>query len=187
VTALQRALPIIAVPILFCATGIATAGANATLYGTWQFNKAESTDIVAWQGRRLRLEIRTLGDAVTIEHDWRHRGDGSWRESLTIRPGGEPVVDLVESPIWPANWYMGVLAAVGTERITTASWLEPGQRLITETEQVVEVSQGRAVVVTTRVYAVDRQADRLTLTETRSTRPTPVTLVFDRVAEDAHE
>ena len=135
----HRVLLIITIPILLCVVG---AVEDATIYGTWQFNRDESTDIVTWRYRKLRLEIRDLGDTVAIDHDWRHRGYGSWRESVTIRPGGEPTTDIVESPIWPANWYMGVLAAVGGEKTTTATWLVTGRRLATETEQVDGLAEG---------------------------------------------
>lgn len=175
---------LILIPIMLCSI---RAGADDAIYGTWQLNKDESTDLAAWRHRVLHLDIRDHGDAITIVHDWRHRGYGSWTDSLTVSPGQGPVTQLVESAIWPGNWFMGVLARIGSGKTTRATWLETDRRLATETELVVEVSQGEATITVTCEYALGAAGDRLTLTERRSTRPTPVKMVFDRVVRGTGE
>jgi hypothetical protein len=169
---------IAALPLLFCVLG---AQKEATIYGEWLFNGEESTDIAPWGRKKPHLFIRDGGEVVTIIHDWR-RGRQCWSDTLTVVPGGQPSVSVVSSPVWPQNWFMGVLAKVGSGVTTTAAWLEPQRRLRTETEQIVEVSQGEAAIVTIREYALDPEGGRLSVTENRSTRPTPIRLVFDRAA-----
>lgn len=176
-------LRFVAIPVLFCALG---AAETAAITGAWCFNAEDSTDLAAWGRRIPHLDIRDDGETVTIVTEWR-RGRRSWSDTLAVVPGGKPAKSIVYSPLWPQNWFMGVLAKTGGTRTATAAWLEPGRRLMAETRQTVEVSQGEAVIVTTYEYRLDPGGDRLTLTEQRSSRPTPVTLVFDRLAEGVVE
>lgn len=176
----RKALPIIML-FLLCAGNV---HADRPIFGDWRFDADRSTQMAPWQHREPRLEIRGHGDAITIVQHWRHRGRGSWSDSVTVDPGGEPTRQTVSSPIWPMNWFMGVLAKVGSERTTRAVWVQPGRRLRTEIEQVVEISQGETTLVTTCEYSVDARGDRMTLVWARATRPAPLKLVFDRVAGD---
>lgn len=176
----HRALLFVVAPFLCCTLVVAE---GAAITGVWGFNAEKSTDIAGWGRRTPQLDIRDDGDTVTIVADWR-RGARSWCDTLTVVPGGKPAKSVVGSPLWPQNWFTGVLAKVGSTRTASATWLEPGRRLEIRIEQVVEVSQGEATIVTTCEYALDPGGDRLTMTERRSSRPTPVTLVFDRVTEE---
>ena len=162
------------------------ASGNPSIFGVWRFDADKSTDIASWKGRLPNLEIRERGGTMTIVHDWR-RGRGSWTDTLTVVPGGDSSSTIVTSPIWPQNWFVGVLAKVGGTRTATAQWSEPGTRLVTEIEQVVEVSQGEATIVTTCEFALGPDGDTLIVTGSRSTRPAPVVMVFDRVSAESRK
>ena len=75
---------------------------------------------------------------------------------------------------------MGVLASVGAPRTVSGLWLRPEESLRVTSRQVLRTSQGTISVTTTREYTLGPDGATLTLTEQRSSRPTPVVLVFER-------
>jgi hypothetical protein len=78
---------------------------------------------------------------------------------------------------------MGALARKGSTKTTSGTWREAGTTLETRTRQVLNVSQGEVMVETTRTFRLEPGGARLTVTEQRSTRPTPIVLVFERIAQ----
>ncbi len=158
----------------------AMAAAGPGLDGVWKFIPDKSTDIASWNYALPQVEITSVGGAVRVIHDWLDRGKVAYADTFAFRPGGDAIKSVTHSEVWPENWYMGVLASVGDTRAVSGIWTEPGKSLRVTTVQVVRTSQGKTSVTTVREYALSADAKTLTLTEKRSSRPTPVVLVFDR-------
>ena len=181
----QRVLLILLIAAI--ALSIAACGCGEkSIYGAWKLNLEKSTDIQTWRYRKLTTVISAEKDGlVSVNNIWRNKGKGegagSWIDSVAFKPGGDPVEFMVDSQIWQENWYMGVLSKKDVARTVSGSWVKEGRELKTVIEQIVEVSQGDATVKTDRHYKLNWCGDELTVTEQRSTRPTPVVLVYDKV------
>ena len=155
---------------------------SKTIYGTWKFNKEKSTDLATWRYRQPQLIIRDEGEAgISIVTNWLERNRVVMVDSVDFVPGGEQTEILVTSQYWYENWYMGVLAKVGTIKTISGDWEEQGRELTVHKELTVETSQGDTQIKTTYTYSLDRKGDVLTVIEKRSSRPTPIELVFERV------
>ena len=154
------------------------------LYGTWKLDTKQSTDLVTWRYRQLEVNIeKNEQGVVSIVNNWLQRGKVANIDSMAFVPGQGVTEIPVTSQIWPENWYMGVLAKLGTMKKASGEWQEPDRKLAVTRELTVEVSQGDTVFETTFEYSLDRRGDTMTIIEKRSTRPTPITLVLTRVVE----
>ena len=153
----------------------------STLDGTWKFVAEKSTDLATWRYRVLQLEIATTDSQVRIVHQWMEGGAVAFADSFLFRPGGGKTSMDVHSEIWPDNWYMGVLAIKGSTKGVSGFWFEQGTILRVVTDQPVQTSQGRSVLTTSRVFRLNPDSSTLTLTEQRSSRPTPAVLIFERL------
>jgi hypothetical protein len=167
---------------LLILTALSCSDANETIYGRWKFMPEEGTDIVSWRYRQQELEITDNRGEITILHYFYYRKKATYVDSTICTPGRGPANSIQTTPNWAGNWYMGVLTKVGSEKKVDGKWQEAYKNLQVVKEEVVQTSQGEMQLKTTREYRVDR--DRLIVLEKRSTRPTPVTLVFEKkVAE----
>jgi len=161
---------------------------SKTIYGTWKFNKEKSTDIATWRYRQPQLIIRDEGEeGISIVTTWLERNKVVMVDSVKFIPGGEQFEIPVTSQYWVENWYMGVLAKLGTIKTVSGSWEEHDRVLRAQKEQIVETSQGDTQIQTTCSYNLDRRGDVLTVIEKRSSRPTPITLIFDRIEGNKSE
>jgi len=156
------------------------APGGATIEGTWNFVPAMSTEIATWKGRLPEIVIAASGSRVSVIQNWLERGRVAYSDTSLFAPGGAPVGTVIRSVEWPDNWFMGVLSSPGSERTVSGSWQAPGNDLRVITVQPVVTSQGKTTVTTTREYVLGGDGNSLTLTEHRSSRPTPVVLVFER-------
>lgn len=154
---------------------------NLPIYGTWNMLPEKSTDIVTWRYRTLEMDIINHEGEVTILDKWMQRKKVAFVDSVTFTPDGTPAEIEVTSQIWPENWYMGVLSMKGSMKKVSGVWLRPDKELETITEQPVQTSQGEATITTTRTFKLNRKGNELTVIEKRSSRPTPIELVFERV------
>jgi hypothetical protein len=150
------------------------------LEGTWKFVPAGSTDIVTWGNSLPQIDISTADGKVRVIHNWLERGTVAFADTFDFRPGGGEVTSVVRSEIWPENWFMGVLSSPGDPRTVSGRWLEPEKSFRVVTRQTVRTSQGKTTLTTTRDYTLGPQGKTLTLSEKRSSRPSPVVLVFER-------
>jgi hypothetical protein len=167
--------------LLLCGLGLSSpAIAGETIFGTWTLDAGRSTDLAIWKSLSPRLEITGTAAAVTLRTLWMEGKNVRWADSVTVRPGAAPTTVTATSAIWPDNWFMGVLTKKGSRQSCAAAWRTPESGLDLTTTRVVEVSQGDAVMTTVREMRLDSAGSTLTITERRSTRPTPVTLVFQR-------
>jgi len=169
--------PLIA--LLLTAGSVGTPGAPA-LDGTWKFVPAKSTEIATWKGRIPEMVISGRESQVCVIENWLERGQVAYADTFLFTPGGALTRSLVRSVEWPDNWFMGVLSSVGDERTVSGSWQRKGSDLRVITVQPVLTSQGKTSVMTTREFALGADGLSLTVTERRSSRPTPVVLVFER-------
>ena len=161
---------------------------SKTIYGTWQFNKEKSTDIATWRYRQPQLIIRNEGESgISIITNWLERNKVAIVDSVNFLPGGEQVEIAVTSQYWVENWYMGVLAKLGTIKTISGDWKEQDRILKVQKEMIVETSQGDKQIQTSYTYNLDKRGDVLTVIEKRTSRPTPIKLVFERIEENESE
>ena len=161
---------------------------SKTIYGTWKFNKDKSTDLATWRYRQPQLIIRSEGEGgISIVHNWIERKKVVMVDSVKFMPGGKRVEIPVTSQYWIENWYMGVLAKLGTIKTISGNWDKQDRALQVQKELTVETSQGDTQIQTTYSYNLDRRGDVLTVIEKRSSRPTPIEMVFERVEADESE
>lgn len=177
-------LPVTVIVAVYLFLPLPRAGGEPGLDGTWTFVPSKSTDIASWGYSIPRIDIATSGQGVRVIHNWLDRGKAAYADTFAFRPGGSPVSSPVRSEIWPENWYMGVLSIVGDPRVVSGSWIQPERTLRVITRESVRTSQGKTSISTTREYALGSDGKTMTLTEKRSSRPTPVTLVFERKEPD---
>jgi len=159
---------------------------DKTVYGTWEFNKEKSTNIVTWRYRIPQVIINKDGETgISVVFNWLERNKKlAMVDAVNFVPSEEPVSIPVEKQYWLENWYMGVLAKAGTNKIVSGEWLEQDRVLKVQKEQTVETSQGDTQITSTFTFNLDRKGDVLTVTEERLSRPTPIMLVFDRVVAE---
>lgn len=161
----------------------AAATGQPALFGSWDFRPARSTDVALWRSRVPRIDITGTQNEIIIRYEWREGKTVAMVDSFRVRPGGPASRSTVTSQIWPDNWFMGVLAKKGTARTSSAHWQTlPGELDLT-TDQIVETSQGETTLRTVREFRLDDSGATLTVTERRSTRPTPVIMTFERISE----
>jgi len=154
---------------------------NKTIYGHWKLVSEQSTDLVTWRYRLLELEIKNNQGEITILQKWLYRKKVAFVDSITFIPGNEPSYILQKSPTWSENWYMGVLTQKGSKKKVYGSWKEEHRILQVETQQEVQTSQGEALSKTDLEFRLQNNGEKLIIIKKRSTRPTPILLVFKRV------
>jgi len=165
-----------AVLVFFPPAGAGKGG--GAIEGQWSMVPGVSTDMATWRYRQLRLRIFSVNDHVVILHNWFERNRVAFVDSFTCVPGKGTTRIPITSEIWPQNWFMGVLAVPGTDRVVSGQWKERGKDLSLVSEQTVKVSQGKRTLKTVWEYALG--GDTLVVREQRATRPTPVVLKFVR-------
>jgi hypothetical protein len=174
-----RLIPVILLLFVLLFSGPALAGGPG-LEGTWKFVPAGSTDIVTWGNSIPQIDI-SMGDGkIRVHHNWLERGNVAYADTFDFRPGGKEAKTITRSEVWPDNWFMGVLSSPGDSRTVSGRWLDPEKSFRVVTRQIVRTSQGKTTVTTTRDYTLGLQGKTLTLSEKRSSRPSPVVLVFER-------
>jgi hypothetical protein len=161
----------------------ATVQSQPALFGTWEFRPAKSTDLALWRSRNPRLDIGGTEREVTIRYTWLEGRTPAMVDSFRVRPGGTASGATVKTRIWPDNWFMGVLAKQNVIRTASAQWQVPLRGLDLTTDQVVETSQGETTIRTLREFRLDPAGGTLTVTERRSSRPTPIIMTFERIPE----
>jgi hypothetical protein len=169
-----------AVPFLLLLSLATASAGDGTLFGTWTFDPTRSSELALWRSRTPVLELSGTTDAILLHTVWMEGKTATMSDSVLLRPGGPPSDIPTTSAVWPDNWLMGVLAKTGTPQKFTATWVAPGRELSIVSVRTVLVSQGEALITTRRTLRLDESGDVLTVTEQRSSRPTPVTMVFQR-------
>ncbi len=172
--------------VFWLLAGLLWAGCSSeqgTIFGRWTFQPKKSTDLVTWRYRTPEVVVQKESGKVAVVWHWKKRNRVAFVDSVALVPDGSPVSVPVTSPIWPENWYMGVLSKVKSSRTFSARWEKPEKRLILQKEQTVTISQGETKITTRYTYAISKDGKTLTVTEKRSSRPTPITYIFAREAK----
>jgi len=154
--------------------------AGPGLEGKWTFVPAGSTDIASWGNSRPQIDIFSADGIVRVIHSWLDRGNVAYADTFEFRPGGDAVTSTTRSEVWPENWFMGVLSSPEDPRTVSGRWLEAGSSLRVVTGETLRTSQGKTAMTTTRDYTLGSGGKTLTVSEKRSSRPSPVVLVFER-------
>ncbi len=159
---------------------LSISGSEKTIYGHWKLVPEQSTDLVTWRYRQLELIIENNNGEVTLLHNWSRRKQTAFVDSMTFSPGKDPAYMVQKTATWAGNWYMGILSQVGSKKKISGEWKDEHRVLQVETEEVLQTSQGETVLKTVREYRLETDGDRITVNEKRATRPTPITMIFER-------
>jgi len=154
-----------------------------TVFGTWKFVPEKSTDLATWRYRLPQLSIDSTDAPVRVLLTWMERSQPAFVDTFLVDPGGQPLQVPIRSRLWPANWYMGVLAVENSVRTVRGTWTEHPRGLDLTSEQPVSVSQGEVLLTTRWELRVDPATGLLTLRESRSSRPTSVVMVFEPLVD----
>ena len=157
------------------------SGSSGTIYGRWAYVPGKSTDLVTWRYRVPEVVIQKENNSVAIVWNWIRRKKVAFKDSLAFVPDGAPSKISVTSPIWPENWYMGVLSKTNATKEISGKWKHPNKELLVTKKQTVEISQGETEITTNYSYSLGAKGQMLTVTEKRSSRPTSVRYVFKRI------
>jgi hypothetical protein len=147
------------------------------LAGTWDLIPAGSSDIDHFGA--LTVEVRQSGERLTIVQIW---GRGrTYRDSVTLVPGGRSSDVAAGSWVFPWNIFMGVRMQPGQMRRLSAVW-EGKTALRVDEHFSLRGSQGPVPVVAVHRYEVSDQNDILTYRVERSSRKTgpPVQYILKR-------
>jgi len=168
--------------LLLVFSALCCSDANQTIYGRWTFVPEEGTDIVTWRYRQQELEVSNNDGEIAVLHYFYYRKKVAYIDSMIFMPSGDQSISKQTTPNWAGNWYMGVLTQVGSAKKVSGKWQQEHKVLQVEREDLLQTSQGEKLLNTTLEYRVE--GNRLIVVEQRSTRPTPVKLVFkEKVAE----
>jgi hypothetical protein len=148
------------------------------LAGSWQLVKERSMSVDPW--RSMALTIETADDRVTVYRDLM-AGRDSRKDTLVIPTDGQTMSTVVpESKKWLEQPHLGVFFDGMTEQHVSGTWLRPGKELMATVSTTLQTSQAAAPVEIIRRFIVSEDGTELTVLETRSSRPRPINLVFER-------
>jgi hypothetical protein len=137
-----------------------------SLDGSWELIPAHSIDIDHF--RSFALTIRTSGSAVTVVQTWKARQ--TFKDSVTIVPGGKEIEVPLAGWVNPTNVYMGMRRPEGSKRLFSARYEDSGRTLVITEILSHQSSQGIKPVTVTHRYGLTQEKDMLEYQVQRSTR-----------------
>ncbi len=142
-------------------------------------DKDRSSNLEPW--RNIQLNI-TVGDGeVSIGRLFNPGHRDTRRDSVSFPVDSTQVeIPMPGSAKWLEQPHLGVFIDGKTPQKIRAHWEIPGKELNVERLVTVETSQGSAVVEIVRTYSLSDDGSELTVVETRSSRPSPLTYVYTR-------
>lgn len=149
------------------------------LSGVWAVDKDRSSNLEPWRNIQLHISLGEGEVAIGRLFNPGHRD--TRRDSISF-----PVDDTqVEIPMdgsakWLEQPHLGVFIDGETPQQVRASWETPNRVLNVQHLVTVQTSQGAATVEILRNYSLSSDGSELTVVETRSSRPTPLTYVYTR-------
>jgi len=158
-----------------------SASANPEIAGKWQLDIPRSSPLSGWQD--MALVIAVDGTEVEFTHQMR------WRRTNYRATN---VVDTSKTVTSDAFFrveqrHMAVYPTKGGLSHTTAEWIDADRTLRTETQTMVEISQGDVPMRITSEYRIGEGAETLTWIALRSSRDRPLVYVFRKVKEKDSE
>lgn len=168
----HRILPLIILSALFAHGAL---HGNPAFSGNWKIDRELSTAIDPW--RRILLNINVEGDIVKME-----KTVTTGRRNHTEEYKLNLMKTKSEVPIewWTGNRHIGAYIGGDENMEIQAEWLDQGQTLRTESEFILQTSQGETPVREYSEYRLSRDGNRLTVMTLRSSRPRPIYHVFDQ-------
>ena len=166
------------VTLLLCSS---PALANPELAGHWQLDIEQSSPLSGWQD--MALVIAVDGSEVEITHQMRWRRT-NYRATNVVDTSKTVTSD---SFFRVEQRHMAVYPTKGGLSHTTAEWIDADQTLRTETQTMVEVSQGDVPMRITSEYRIGEGAETLTWIVLRSSRSRPLVYLFRKVEVEAAE
>lgn len=153
--------------------------ADSLLAGTWQFDRARSSELTPWQDYTLTLSVE--GPRVNFQRQLGagRRGFSDGMTVDTTKPD-----NVVPVAMWPDNRHLGAYVGGDRTKHVRAEWLDQGRILRLSTDLTLSTQQGDRAVNILSDYKVSANGAVLTLTELRSTRNRPVVYVFNRAKEE---
>ncbi len=152
----------------------AAFAANRDFEGEWLIDREESTAIDPWS--RILLDISVDEEAVTIIRTVT-TGRRSHTQDYPLVPG-----QTVDIPIewWTGNRHIGAYMGGDDTMAIKTEWLDGGRTLRTESEYVLETSQGETPARTYREYRLSPDGTELRVMTLRSSRDRPILHIFNR-------
>jgi hypothetical protein len=158
-----------------------TVAPAADLAGRWQLIPALSTDIDLFSTVTLDLEPAKDDHTLRLIATW-SRGQSAHRDTLDLRPDGEPTHRPLTHRNLASNVFMGLSCDVGADRVLASAWRDPGRDLAIREDLPIRSSQGRTTLAVDHRLTLDPAQDLLTWEIHRPTRPDdrPLHFVFKR-------
>jgi hypothetical protein len=148
------------------------------LTGTWAVDKERSSNLEPW--RNIHLRITASDQEVSIGRLFNPRRE-TRHDSVTFPVNDKQIsLPMEGSAKWLEQPHLGVFIDGKTPQKIRAHWETPGRVLDVQRLVTVETSQGSATVEILRNYALSDDGSELTVVETRSSRPEPLTYVYTR-------
>lgn len=157
------------------------ASANSELAGHWQLDIARSSPLSGWQDMALVIAVDGAEIEITHQMRWRrthYRATNIVDTSKTVTSDSFFRVEQRHMAVYPTK---------GGVSHTTAEWIDAEQTLRTETQTMVEVSQGDVPMRITSEYRIGEGAETLTWIVLRSSRSRPLVYFFQKVEAEAAE
>jgi hypothetical protein len=148
---------------------------DPTMTGQWVMLRDQSTDIDHL--RALSLELRQDGDRITLLRTW-GGGRHQVHDSISVRPGGAPVVVPVRAWVFPSNIFMGVSMQEGDSRRITARKEDGGRVLVFDEQVNLQTSQGKKPATMSHHFQLENGGELLVYTLTRSSRTTGPEVIY---------
>ncbi len=157
--------PLIALP--------APPGDEASVMGQWVMLRDVSTDIDHL--RALSLELRQDRDRITLLRTW-GGGRHQIHDSISVRPGGPPLVIPVRGWAFASNLFMGVQLQEGDSRTITAR--REGDAIVFQEKVHLVTSQGRTPETMSHRFHLENGGELLVYTLTRDSRKTGPPMIY---------
>lgn len=138
-----------------------------------------SSPLDGWQAMDLVFAADGTAIDVTYEMRWRRTNYRATNRVDVARPVESDSYFRVEAR------HMAVYPTKGGSSSTTAEWIDHDLTLRTETQTMVEVSQGDVPMRITTEYRIGEGGETLTVIELRSSRDRPLVYFMRKVEEDA--
>ncbi len=171
-----------ALPMLILTTWAATAASrtavDARFFGEWQLVRERSSDIDPW--RNLQLSIVRTGDLLVLRRHFR-AGRYSGVDSIVASLSGKEQT----FPLVPGKWleqpHLAVYVPEGAEGTAQLRPSGEPREFYLDLRYDLQTVQGSHRIDITYRFRISTDGQTLWITELRSTRPTPLSFVFQRV------
>lgn len=173
---IQKTIKLLAAGLVL---GVALSFAGQSdLEGRWRMDPDQSSPLSGWHAMDLIFDADGSAIDITYEMRWRRTNYRASNRVDLSKPEVTASFFRVEAR------HMAVYPTKGGTSTTTAEWIDGDRTLRTETQTMVEVSQGDVPMRITTEYRIGEGAETLTVIELRSSRPKPLVYFMRKVKEE---